>query len=566
MAPTQPKSRPSSDATSRSSGGLKKKTHGSSIKALDPRNTILGKLDPSRISVQIDVDSASTASISSIPLPFPPQSTQSDPSGQSKHDGSQKKLTDEIFVAPSPRTNRVGQPALSPSRSSSSPSVAPSNTLESNTEGNEAEKKKAEEKNNEGKEDGKKKADENEAETKKMEEQKKAKEKKAAERKEPPKRSEDSSTRSNAPSLPSTRASSVVASLKAHHGRGSNLGDDDDVSIVDFPDIRHAFTSPSPKKTPITPQRLPHQLEPGAQDDMEMQASVDPLLAQQMALEKNPIRALAQRNFWPNRALSTGFPEPRDLTKDVQGGKIPVKGQNRFSKIDVLSSSPTVYHDTSPLPPTDLLSALVPTPQILLFGDGLPYSGFLRSFSIADMTNFEWPKLIGLVSFAILPSFAPFQDEPPFFSHRTIVKQIVAMLRAAKKQDKPTTFWLAYQARSNVADVELATVLDRRIDLVPSLGFLWLSVVAKSSTWEPAPRTPTTSTPLPALWTNRSLSFSSLPFPYQKVMSLKPSGTSQGMSTLHSPFPRKYTLHKPLFFKYVETSPSTSCGKLTGLR
>ena len=63
---------------------------------------------------------------------------------------------------------------------------------------------------------------------------------------------------------------------------------------------------------------------------------------------------------------------------------------------------------------------------------------------------------------------------------------------------------------------------------------------AKSSTWEPAPRTPTTSTPSPALWTNRSLSFSSLPFPYQKVMSLKPSGTSQGMSTLHSPFPRKY--------------------------
>ena len=312
-----------------------------------------------------------------------------------------------------------------------------------------------------------------------MEQQKKAKEKKAAERMEPPKRSEDSPTRSNAPSLPSTRASSVVPSSKAHHGRGSNLGDDDDVTVVDFPDIRHAFTSPSPNKTPITPQRLPHQSEPGAQDDMEMQASVDPLPAQQMVFEKNPIRALAQRNFRPNGALPTGFPEPRDLTKDVQGGKIPVKGQNRFSKIDVLSSSPTVYHDTSPLPPTDLLSALVPTPQILLFGDGLPYSGFLRSFSIADMTNFEWPKLIGLVSFAILPSFAPFQDEPPFLSHRTIVKQIVAMLRAAKKQDKPTTFWLAYQARNNVADVELATVLDRRIDLVPSLGFLWLSVVCQ---------------------------------------------------------------------------------------
>ena len=251
------------------------------------------------------------------------------------------------------------------------------------------------------------------------------------------------------------------------------------MSVVDFPDIRHAFTSPSANKTPIAPQRLPHQSEPGAQDDTEMQASVGPLPAQQMTLERNPIRALAQRGFRPNGALPTGFPEPRDLTKDVQGGKILVKGQTRFSKIDVLSSSPTVHHDTSPLPPTDLLSALVPTPQILLFGDGLPYSGFLRSFSIADMATFEWQKLIGLVSFAILPSFAAFQDEPPFFSHRTVVKQIVAMLRAAKKQDKPTTFWLAYQARSNVADVELATVLDRRIDLVPSMGFLWLSVVCQ---------------------------------------------------------------------------------------
>ena len=108
-----------------------------------------------------------------------------------------------------------------------------------------------------------------------------------------------------------------------------------------------------------------------------------------------------------------------------------------------------------------------------------PTTGFRKGFFIADMPNFEWNKLIGLVSFAILPNFAPFQDEPPFFSHRTIVKQIVAMLRAAKKQDKPPTFWLAYNARSNVADFELASVLHRRIDLVSSLGFLWLSVVCQ---------------------------------------------------------------------------------------
>ena len=197
------------------------------------------------------------------------------------------------------------------------------------------------------------------------------------------------------------------------------------------------------------------------------------------SLERNPIKALAQRSFRQQGALPTGRPEPRDITKDVQGGKVPVKGQNRFSKVDVLSTTPTVYHDASRLPPPNLLAAVNPAPQILLFGDGLPYNGFLKRFSIADMANFEWNKLIGLVSFAILPNFAPFQDEPPLFSHRTIVKQIVAMLRAAKKQDKPTTFWLAYNARSNVADVELASVLDRRIDLVPSLGFLWLSVLCQ---------------------------------------------------------------------------------------
>ena len=69
------------------------------------------------------------------------------------------------------------------------------------------------------------------------------------------------------------------------------------MSIVDFPDIRHAFTSHSPNKTPITPQRLPHQSEPVAQDDMEMQASVGPLPAQQMALEKIPFGHLHNAIF-----------------------------------------------------------------------------------------------------------------------------------------------------------------------------------------------------------------------------------------------------------------------------
>ena len=172
-----------------------------------------------------------------------------------------------------------------------------------------------------------------------------------------------------------------------------------------------------------------------------------------------------------------GFPETRDLTKDVLAGKVAARGQNRYSKVDVLTPEPVIYRDTNPLPSPELLAALTPSPQILMYGDGLPYPGFLRSFSVADMPNFEWSKLIGLVTFLLLPNFAPFQDDSPFFSHRSIVKNIVATLRTAKKMQKPTTIWLAYESRADVSDVELATILDRRIDLIPALGFLWLIVV-----------------------------------------------------------------------------------------
>ena len=54
---------------------------------------------------------------------------------------------------------------------------------------------------------------------------------------------------------------------------------------------------------------------------------------------------------------------------------------------------------------------------------------------------------------------------------------VVNMLRDAEKQNKATTVLLAYTSRSNVADAELATLLNRRIDLIPSLPFFFLSVV-----------------------------------------------------------------------------------------
>ena len=441
MPSKEPKSRTPSSATSRSSSGIKKNAVGSHGKFPSARNTIFSLLDPERVSATTAVDSLSVGSLasnsSSIPLPFPPMEPISHV-GYQKNDDNQKK--DEV-----PKENDGLQKNTTSSKKNDDSifaTPAPRPPIDA--------QKKAREKNeiNEG----------------------------------------DSLNQSPASDTASSRPTDMLSlhDSLVHNGPGvspveAGLEDStSNASARDLDDPRHAFTSPSPNHTPPKPSNMNSDKGPNeALSDVVMSPNPESTVPQAKHLEHNPIKALAQRSFRPQGALPTGFPEPRDLTKDVQGGKIPVKGQNRFSKIDILSSTPTVYHDTSPLPPPDLLAALVPTPQILLFGDGLPYRGFLRSFSIADMANFEWQKLIGLVSFAILPTFSPFQDEPPFFSHRTIVKQIVSMLRAAKKQDKPTTFWLAYQARTNVADVELAAVLDRRIDLVPSLSFLWLSVVCQ---------------------------------------------------------------------------------------
>ena len=89
----------------------------------------------------------------------------------------------------------------------------------------------------------------------------------------------------------------------------------------------------------------------------------------------------------------------------------------------------------------------------------------------------DWNKLAGLTIFVMPPSFAPFDDEPPFYSHKTIVKQLVSLLRFSKKNEKLTTNWLAYSWRTNAADSSFATLIDRRIDLIPTISTLYLSVV-----------------------------------------------------------------------------------------
>ena len=95
----------------------------------------------------------------------------------------------------------------------------------------------------------------------------------------------------------------------------------------------------------------------------------------------------------------------------------------------------------------------------------------------STFSYFEWNKLAGLAIFILSPSFAPFEDEPPFLSHKTIVKQLVSLLRYSKKNNKVTTIWLAYCSRSSVADCEFASILDRRINIIPALSFLYVTVV-----------------------------------------------------------------------------------------
>ena len=71
----------------------------------------------------------------------------------------------------------------------------------------------------------------------------------------------------------------------------------------------------------------------------------------------------------------------------------------------------------------------------------------------------EWNRLAGLTVFVMLPSLSPFDDEPPFYSHKTIVKQLVSLLRFSKKNGKTTHIWLAYISNSNVADSIFARLL-----------------------------------------------------------------------------------------------------------
>ena len=170
------------------------------------------------------------------------------------------------------------------------------------------------------------------------------------------------------------------------------LGDVNTGGAIETPKklFRDAFVTPS--KTPVPLAVRPAEPEP--EPESCFRAPATRLPASPIHVISNPFLGLT------GRCLRV-FAEPRDLSKDVQAGKIPVPGQSRFSRVDVLTPAPLAYHDTTPLPPPCLLASLNPVPQILLYGDGLPYTGFLRSFSIADWASMEWTKCIGLTIFVM---------------------------------------------------------------------------------------------------------------------------------------------------------------------
>ena len=155
----------------------------------------------------------------------------------------------------------------------------------------------------------------------------------------------------------------------------------------------HDFVCPSPNATALKqPSKLSAQAPelPDTDSDSEPKAPLPPAFDTiVIELVENPIKAFGSRLFKSNGNLPTRFPKAPDPMTDVHGGKIPVKGQSRFSRIDILSTNPLIYHDTHPLPPKGLLAALVPAPQILWYGDSLPYPGFLRSFSFAEFPNVQ---------------------------------------------------------------------------------------------------------------------------------------------------------------------------------
>ena len=105
------------------------------------------------------------------------------------------------------------------------------------------------------------------------------------------------------------------------------LGDGNASGAIETPKkiLRDAFVTPSKPPAPLAAR--PAELESEPESCFRAPAP---------RLPTSPVHVVFNPVFRPHGTLPTGFPEARDLSKDVQAGKFPVRGQSRFSRVPPL--------------------------------------------------------------------------------------------------------------------------------------------------------------------------------------------------------------------------------------
>ena len=235
---------------------------------------------------------------------------------------------------------------------------------------------------------------------------------------------------------------------------------------------------------------------------------------------KNASQSLAQRTRPPTTST---MPAPKSLATAVATLKVPLAGQpgnGRWSKVE---SRDGTFIDCVPMPPPGLFQYLEQvhgTPiDVFINSDGAPYisnshrealdcAGLqifapVQSYSVADHPTFEWDSLVGKATLVLLPDYAPFKDDPPFFSHNFFVSAYTTVLKTAKVQSKPTHIYFAYMLCQSPTNECLSPMLDRRIDLIPlaswckHISFLPMMLLSKGdSELRLTPRTIPSPTPM----------------------------------------------------------------------
>ena len=146
---------------------------------------------------------------------------------------------------------------------------------------------------------------------------------------------------------------------------------------------------------------------------------------------------------------------PASLQAAVSSKTVPLAGQNKFSKVEVIDGTfmekiliapPNLFQFISDhrYTPVDVLGApyLFAT-QVVQRSETTPTFVPGISYSIADygMANFAWSSLVGKTTLLLVPDFAPWQDEAPFLFPKTLVQACVKVLEEGKTQGSVTNIY-----------------------------------------------------------------------------------------------------------------------------